>query len=123
MNQRLLDVRNYRNFRSTNNEDGTNGTIKGKTVSTSYLCSAKDFLYSETMNLTSDVVSGIFKPRIQTLIINEYQPYVADYGLVKLAGAGVDTAKKLLGGVGDMIAEGVTQVASARTDRYLEIYY
>lgn len=88
MNQRLLDVRNYRNFRSTKNSYGIYGDVDAeKTISTSYLCSAKDFLYSETMELTdsSSVDANVFKPRIQTLIINEYQPYVADYGMVQLA--------------------------------------
>lgn len=85
-NRRLFDVRNYYNFRSV--KENTNNSAR--CISKSFLCSEGDFNYSE--HLTSyyniDEKSGkgvIVKPSIATLIINEFQPFQAWYGLAKLA--------------------------------------
>lgn len=117
MNQRILDVRNYKNFRTSKDmvsSVSSNPSNVEKTVSRSYLCSLSDFFYSEHLDLSIQGVENKIKPYIQTLIINEYQPYSADYGIIRGAAEGLDTLLDHLGAVGTAIKGGAKMLASTR---------
>lgn len=86
-NDKLLDIRNYHNFRSSTDEfqattattNGLLGFIPGNTPSKSYFMSAKDFLFSESLDMYAKEFEYDYNAGIQPIILNEYQPDVTKY--------------------------------------------
>lgn len=90
----LEDLRNFHNFRTTWDEFpdesessmfGTTGRQTGTSPSKSYYMSAKDFLFSNSLNYDDSLFN---KPEIQPIILNEFQPDVQIYWLKTLMTAG-----------------------------------
>lgn len=87
-------MRNFKNFRSTKDEYfneesdaafGVGGRTAGTSPSKSFYMSAKDFLFSESLNL---VDTAINIPEIQPIILNEFQPDNQVYWVKGLASIG-----------------------------------
>lgn len=87
VNAKLLDIRNYHNFRTAKEEFSAIGDDKLLTIdgalyyaghgpSRSYFMSNSDFLFSEELNMNISNDYGTF---IQPIVLNEFQPEAIVY--------------------------------------------
>lgn len=120
----LLDLRNLpggKNFRNTGNSAGATGNGVVLSPSRSYFLT--DYRFAETLTLTEDLLTN---PKVQPLILNEFQPYemispgdvlngVGD-GIMKIIGGTVGTlATPIIKGAGKVIQNKLIDLYASKT--------
>lgn len=134
LNEKLFDIRNYRNFRSlfanSNNSLANQNFTKtvmggGTCASRSFYMSKKDFFWSQNYlkNYTYDG-SKLLQDPVQNIILNEYQPvfgYNLAKTLLKQAGGLLDGAG-VIAKLGDLGKEAVGTTINIAINHMVDTY-
>ena len=120
INQSLLDLRNYHNFRNSNNVEYDNNkkqwiakndsnitTLNGSSASRSFYMSKNDFYWSQNYNDIKNQLNQTQRQSVQNIILNEFQPKL-QYGLGKevldIAGGSLQLLTQNLKGAINVVA-------------------